>query len=264
MFLITARDNLPQQLTSYDLLKSFAVITMVIDHIGMYLFPEQNDWRAIGRLSMPVWLFLIGYAQSRELSPLLWGGGAVLVLSDFIIGNTIFPVNILFTILCARFILDFLMRGVLKSTDGMIWGVLGVTLLVIPTTFIFDYGTHAFLFAMFGYLVRHKESLSISRPFLLSFMGVAVLVHALFQNFVFEFNMSQAFIASMGILCVCLYMTNFKPHLYNPSIPCFVKSPLQIMGRYSLEIYVLHLLLFKFIAFFMFPEDYSLFQWAWY
>ena len=43
---------LPRELTSYDFLKTFAVVFMVIDHAGFFFFPD-NDWmRVAGRLSV--------------------------------------------------------------------------------------------------------------------------------------------------------------------------------------------------------------------
>ena len=36
------KKQLPRELTSYDFLKAFALITMVIDHTGYYFFPEQR------------------------------------------------------------------------------------------------------------------------------------------------------------------------------------------------------------------------------
>ena len=40
--------KLPQELTSYDLLKTLAVVTMIIDHIGLYFFPDDVGWRIVG------------------------------------------------------------------------------------------------------------------------------------------------------------------------------------------------------------------------
>ena len=40
-------------------LKIIALITMAIDHIGMYLFPQILFLRIIGRLSMPIFAYMI-------------------------------------------------------------------------------------------------------------------------------------------------------------------------------------------------------------
>ena len=74
--------NLPRDLTSYDFLKAVAVLLMVIDHVGFYFYPDQQWFRVFGRLCVPIWFFLIGYARSRDLSLYLWGGMILLVFAQ--------------------------------------------------------------------------------------------------------------------------------------------------------------------------------------
>ena len=258
--------NLPKQITSYDLLKSFAVITMIIDHVGMYLYPDQAEWRIIGRMSMPVWLFLIGYAQSRDLSPLLWIGAGILILSDIVIGDTVFSLNILVTILVARFCLDHVMALFFKDKESMLLVTLGLILLIVPTVFLSDYGTHAFLFAMMGYMVRHQDKLNISKTMIVGFMLLTVVTHTVYQNITFHFSMVEGAFNGTGILLVSALLLSFKSISYeNLSVKLtpVLTWPLQFMGRYSLEIYVLHLLIIKAIAFSMFPEHFGWFNWRW-
>ncbi len=257
--------NLPQELTSYDLLKSFAVITMVVDHIGMYLFPEQNEWRLVGRMSMPVWLFLIGYAQTRELAPLLWIGGSILVVSNIVVGESIFSLNIFFTILAARLVVDSLALNFLKNKESALFTYVLLALLVIPTSVVFDYGTFAFLFAMLGYFVRDKEN-NISAQVKYGFMLLAVLTHAGFEALSFAFNQVEAILLVVGLVAVCYMLILFKPKTYpefTVKCPHFIIAPLQLMGRHSLEIYVVHLLILKSIAFYLYPERFGWFQWHW-
>ncbi|SCZ78901.1 TraX family protein [Acidaminobacter hydrogenoformans] len=42
-----------------DTLKLIAILTMLIDHTGYLLFPDQIAWRLIGRLSFPIFAFLV-------------------------------------------------------------------------------------------------------------------------------------------------------------------------------------------------------------
>ena len=41
---------------------------MLIDHIGFFLFPEQNIWRIIGRLAFPIFAYMIanGYQHTSD------------------------------------------------------------------------------------------------------------------------------------------------------------------------------------------------------
>lgn len=51
-------------------LKIIAMVTMAIDHIGLYLFPDVLIFRLIGRVSMPIYVFLIseGVRLSKDNS----------------------------------------------------------------------------------------------------------------------------------------------------------------------------------------------------
>lgn len=59
-------------------LKIIALITMTIDHIGMYLFPHILLLRIIGRLSMPIFAYMIAegcrYTKNRTKYLLLTAG----------------------------------------------------------------------------------------------------------------------------------------------------------------------------------------------
>lgn len=59
----------------YDYLKIIALVTMLIDHIGYYIFPEYTFLRVIWRIALPIFLFLVWFSWSykwRRDIPLLW------------------------------------------------------------------------------------------------------------------------------------------------------------------------------------------------
>jgi hypothetical protein len=71
-------DSLPLQpiysvfsrgLTSYHI-KLLAAVTMLLDHIGVVFFPEAAGLRIIGRISFPlfIWLLVQGEAHTRDLN----------------------------------------------------------------------------------------------------------------------------------------------------------------------------------------------------
>ena len=65
-----------------DLLKAFAVVTMLADHVGLYLFPDQLWWRAAGRPTIVIFGFLIGFAGPRAVPPVWIGLGLGLTLLE--------------------------------------------------------------------------------------------------------------------------------------------------------------------------------------
>jgi hypothetical protein len=61
------RSNLTPGLTSYHI-KLLAAVTMLVDHIGVVFFPDVVGFRIIGRISFPlfVWLLVQGEAHTRD------------------------------------------------------------------------------------------------------------------------------------------------------------------------------------------------------
>ncbi len=55
-------------LTNYHI-KLLAAVTMLIDHIGVVFFPDAIAWRIGGRLSFPlfIWLLVQGEAHTRDI-----------------------------------------------------------------------------------------------------------------------------------------------------------------------------------------------------
>lgn len=238
--------ELPREITSYDLFKTFAVISMVADHVGYYFYPDEMWWRVAGRLCVPVWFFLIGYARSRDIGPRLWIGAGILVAANIIAGMTIFPLNILATMIVVRLSIDVIMDRALVSKK-LFWPVMVVLLAaVLPTSMAVEYGSQAILMAAFGYLVRWREQLKY--PELVSQYFVFALATFVFtQAAMFAFSETEALALSFGILTVMGGLFFFRPVTY-PRLTAGL-GPLAALfrftGRYTLEIYVAHLILFK-------------------
>ncbi len=253
--------KLPAALTSYDLLKSFAVLTMLIDHAGYYFFPDDLWWRAVGRLSFPAWLFLIGYARGREIPFTLMLGALVLLFSSPVMGTAFFPLNILFTIMLVRTTLDPLMRFCMRS-PFYLWSVaLALFAFTIPSFFVCEYGTQAFIIAMFGYMVRHRKQ--AGEKTLVAFGVFTLVSFVVMQQFYYGFTLPQfLFIAASGAaLRYALY--RFQPETFpalTEKIPRPVSFLLQFMGRHTLEIYIVHILLFRALAMHFTPERFPFMQ----
>jgi hypothetical protein len=88
---------------------------MIIDHMGYFFFPEDPAgitgdpnlwWRAVGRLCVPIWFFLIGYAQTRTIDRMLVGGALILLASNLVSGMYFFPVSALVSVMIIRLLID--------------------------------------------------------------------------------------------------------------------------------------------------------------
>ena len=256
---------LPRDITSYDLLKTFAVITMIIDHIGIYMFPDEDWWRCIGRLSFPCWLFLIGYAQSRDISTKLIVAAAIVVVSNIFAGQGVFPLNILVAIIVVRYFLDTIMR-VLLTGPAYLWG--GSVLLFIialPSFIVFEFGAQAFLFAIFGYLVRYKNDKTKDQP-IFSYAIFIGFTYVFLQAFGYALFDLKFVVLAFGVAAVMYALYGFQlktyPVLTAKTFDAGV-SLIQICGRRTLEIYVLHLLLFKAVALYMGTKGFEFLNWSW-
>ena len=249
--------TLPVEITSYDLLKTFAVITMVIDHIGIYLYPDQLWFRTIGRLSFPAWLFLIGYARSRDLPLKIWIGIGLLIIGDFLVGREMFPLNILVTIALVRILIDPFMESMLKS-PARFWTI-SIALLVIalPTNLMSEYGALAIITAIFGYLVRNRHEIEergdhfVTKDFLSYYMIFSLFAYFIVQQILFMFSMQQFLFMAFGVTILHLFLMHFAlatfPKMTEKS-GTVGKYFFQICGRRTLEIYVVHLLILKFVT----------------
>ena len=254
---------LPRNLTSYDFLKMAAVLLMIVDHLGYYFFPEDLWLRAIGRWCVPIWFFLIGYANSRSMNKELWVGVLVLAVSSVIAGQSLFPFSILATILIIRMILDTLMDFAMENPRNFWTLSVVMALLTLPTTFLFEYGSEGFVLAMVGYLIRRREQ--VSDGLIDLFVLFAFLTFVTFETILFGFDRNLVILVSAGIVAVFVFLYYFKPTEFpklTRTMPIFVTKSIKIFGRHTLLIYVGHLVLFRLLALYLFPEQFQAFNWS--
>lgn len=257
---------LTRDLTSYDLLKTFAVVMMIVDHIGCYFFLEYDWFRVFGRLCVPVWFFLIGYAKTREIPKEFVIGAFLLVAVGVLSGQPVFPVNVLFTLMLSRLLIDHVMSFALRS-KAKLWGMFGVlVLLIFPSYLITDYGVHGLILAMFGYLVRWAEQDDQKKKLVFQYMVGSVIVFGVFQQLAHGFDSIKFAVMLAGILAVHMALLNFKMMTWRKpdgGVASLVSGGVQICGRYTLEIYVIHLIIFHAAAVALGIPGSEFLQWTW-
>jgi hypothetical protein len=236
-----------ESLTSYDLIKSLAILLMIIDHVGLYFFPEHQWLRAIGRASVPIWFFLVGYAQTRDLTSPIFIGAGLVFASTFVLGGFILPLNILITIILIRLILDHVARLAFKDWEFLIYAAIVCSLLAVPTFVFAEYGSLGLLIALFGYSLRHRDQLNIGPLALKIFAAFSILFYVGIQCWIFNFSVALSVISVVLCGAVGILLYYFKPQTWNAeTAPIQLFKPLlQFAGRYTLLIYVVHLILFK-------------------
>ncbi|QQG36358.1 MAG: hypothetical protein HYS17_00770 [Micavibrio aeruginosavorus] len=259
------RKALPDSLTSYDFLKALAVVLMVADHIGAYYLPDMLWLRVAGRLCVPMWFFLIGYARSRDLGRLLWWGALLVILSDFVAGRYIFPLNVLVTILLVRMLIDLYMKFAMRSSLAFWCGAMALAALVAPSALLTQYGTQGLLLAAFGWIVRHMpQNDHPAAATVFPYIVFCTLVFTLTQWSLFRFSPEQTTILFLGTLLTMATLRSFRPIAFTRltnSLPAGLTILLQGAGRHTLLIYVTHLLLIKIAGLWLYPEWFNFLGW---
>jgi hypothetical protein len=224
-------------LNSHHLLKLLAIISMTLDHIGAYLYPEDQWWRVMGRVAMPIFMFLVGHALSYRIQRdvVLWA--LVLMLTSPFLGVDILPLTILLTILCSQLLLTQVERH--DWLTRCPWTlVVACVVLWFPSYIVMEYGTLAALYALMGYAVRSGKLHSVG--------GYAVTLLALVGTMggmalSFDFNAVQLLVA-MGM--VTLLTIGFVYYVHRPvscgSMPDRLQRGLRFLARHSLQYYVVH------------------------
>ena len=247
------RTDISSDITAHDLLKGFALILMVIDHLGAFFYTTTEELRLIGRLSAPIWFFLIGYAMTKKLELRIWVWAFILLGGFFYMRNGygLLPLNILFSFLLIRATLDYMMERAVQDFEKLFGIFCLFVLLAMPLHFVIEYGAFGFMFAAAGYLVRHKTELkNISFPQICLFMFLSVTAYTFMMWYDFKFDLINTVFLYVLLICMCFSLLSFEAKTFpaQTGIMKVVKYPLFLMGRRTLEFYVLHLLLFMYIT----------------
>ncbi len=264
-------------ITTFDLFKTFAVIFMIVDHMGFYfLTPPMGAgvgdphlwWRVLGRWCVPVWFFLIGYGRSGVIPLSLMIGAGVLTVMNFVTGMFLFPMNALISMMIIRLIIPYVVRFAFASSEGM-----GVTIIMIGmgyliTNELFEYGTVGLLMAMMGYMMREWRDRTdfiarFNQRVLKIGAVVAVAVVILSQYYAFQFDMAQGVVMATGTIVVFAILFVIRPTTYpllSNHLPVILRRAVQVCGRRTMEIYVIHLTVFKVVAL-VFGLGYPIYGW---
>jgi hypothetical protein len=231
----------PRPFNDWDALKILAILIMFIDHAGIFIFhsdEERYTLRAIGRGAAPIFLFLAGFAASYKFDRGLFLWASVFSLFDFWYGWRFRVFNILFTILVSRAIFNWFETRGRIITRPWEWYIGGVSLFMIGV--LLEYGSLGFLIAFSGYLRRHADQYEAPVVW-----GVAAASFATYaaNEIVFPLPpVSWVWVVIMLSMNFVVLMT-FQPHgRHFAFLPQAVQKGLKCVSRYSMQIYVLHLI----------------------
>lgn len=154
--------------------KIIAIVTMLIDHVGLVFFPDQIVFRLIGRLAFPffAWGIASGYVKTRNVYKYGWRLLLLALISQLffylVIDKEI--LNICFTLLLGLAAIFFYEN---KLNNKFLSYFLLFIVLILPFIVPLDYGLYGIVMIMFFHIFKNKfviplqSGLTIIRVFLL-------------------------------------------------------------------------------------------------
>ncbi|MBP7190390.1 MAG: hypothetical protein KA998_04035 [Rickettsiaceae bacterium] len=180
-----------------DLIKTFAIIVVIIDHLGVYFFPSFTIFRAIGRSAMPVFCFFVGYNYTKPKTALVIYG-AILTSMFFVCFVNIHVMNMLITMYICQWYL-YVLDKYGYNDERSIWIQIPLLLLLLrPSEQFFEYGTLATIFVLVGNFSRRNGAN-------FSMIMLSLFVYLANNIYLFKFGILDSIVASIFIIFV-LYM----------------------------------------------------------
>lgn len=210
-----------------NVLKIIAVISMLIDHIGAYIFPDAYWLRCIGRLAFPIFAFFIAegmrYTRSRKRYVLTLLVFAIISQIPYGFLREFYYLNILFTFLIAIFAIFLIENYKKNETLYMIYLLLlGSVLLFVEFLNIVDYGIFGVLLILVFYFVKDKK-LSLC-------LGAACLVLLTLKMMLFAGFTLRSTVQFLSILSLLLlYFYNGNKGKVNLKWLFYIFYPLHLL-----------------------------------
>ena len=189
-------------------MKTIAVICMLIDHIGLLFFPNEIEWRIIGRIAMPIFAFCIargarytssmkGYMKKMLLFsiisqvPFWW-------IQQLAYGGPFFSLhfNIGFTFLVALGIISILQIEKSENKGLEIKKILGIGVLLVSAELLHvDYGSYGILVVLLCYAAIYSKQ----RMWVLG-IGYTVLTYLSYLSSIPMFLLQEVGVIAFGII----------------------------------------------------------------
>lgn len=227
--------------TTTDALKAVALGLILIDHIGHYLADGWPILRVIGRLGVPVFFFLIGFAKSRDI-PWRWLLlGLVLTGVDFLWlgGLDRLQLNILFNFALIRLALPLIERHALAPLWRLAVLMAALAALMPLVNPFLEYGTEGWLFAVFGLLLRRlREGLEGIPDWHILAAGLfAFAAYGVVERIDYAFSPHHSGLLLIGLGGLLVILLRFERRNLGWVPGARFGAWIRFCGRYSLEIY---------------------------
>lgn len=265
------------KLNLYDRLKILAVLTMIIDYLWFFIFPQYLEMRLIGRFAFPIFLFLVGfnwkYHRKWSLCLAAIGIQVLFICFDLQTGFHISQTgNILIVIILVRLLLhglDKLCKHISTTSKEKqkTWIFISFIVLTLLSILVLnkspismnlakwlDYWLLGFIFGLAWFFAKKTTV----HPFFLALSLIGIFgVHTKETLNIFLFPpwwMQMVLIVGFGISVTGFtFLQHDKTQNYTLALPKLLNQILAFISRKALWIYVLHLiilLLWKYLLIF--------------
>lgn len=179
-----------------NVLKIIAVLSMLVDHIGAYFFPNILVFRIIGRLAFPIFAFFIaeGWKHTRSKKKYFLTLCLFAIISQvpyYFLKGAIY-LNILFTFILSLGIIYFIEMFKNSSISSML-GVAGVFLVSAIGSMLgmVDYGLLGVLLPAIFYFINLKELKFFIAGLILVLISLKSIIFSgvIFENFIQLFSL---------------------------------------------------------------------------
>ena len=182
-------------------IKLIAVVTMLIDHIGVFFFPQAIFLRVIGRLSLPLftWMIANGAYHTHNINKYLIRLFIFALISQipFALANQYNPsiadpyryLNVLFTL----FLGLLAIKIIKENNDKLIWLAITAICAFAANILNTDYGAFGVLSIVLFYLFFNSKTYMIISQAVL-FFGNQIVNYLKFQHAVIDPLMPKIFL----------------------------------------------------------------------
>ena len=227
-FVFTLDWGLTHQGYDHRFLKWFALITMTIDHVGHFLFPEYIELRVIGRLAFPIFAYLFAltyrYTSNRKRLLIQMSIAALLTQGLLYLTNVNELVNIFFLFMLGWLAFDALDKG-------RVWLIIVIG--GLADILEVDYGMYGIAVLTMFYFYHEQRNKQMLGYIIISLMFVLLpflsadtwpLIPRILNDF-FGFYW-RYFIQALSILALALlfFYNKKKPEAYSNKHLAFVEK----------------------------------------
>ncbi len=231
----------------YDYLKIVAIVTMIIDHIWFFLYPDMEILRLIGRTAFPLFLFLVWWNHKYWFNSKLWFRWIILqvfVRYWYWQGYTeILYLNILLAIWLTRVLLSRINTQQNRLLEFIIFFL--AFIYASQTQHLLDYWTISVIFWLLWYWVRDWW-ISFKSYLLIIF---SVIFHLLFMLDFYWFHSSWWWLLILIWCLLVISMSWMSVKNYSMKVMPLLDSLILRLSRHSLEIYVTHVIIIVSLSF---------------